>query len=70
MGGRELTKNLVACIDQSGSEKKKKGRKGVSQPGDGEHEGQETTSRGWREGYKSTVEEVSGTEGHADKGVL
>lgn len=50
MGGRELTKNLVACIDQSGSEKKKKGRKGVSQPGDGEHEGQETTSRGWRGG--------------------
>ena len=49
MGGRELTKNLVACIDQSGSEKKK-GRKGGSQPGDGEHEGQETTSRGWRGG--------------------
>ena len=40
---RRLTENFVACMDKSGSEKKK-GRKGASQPGDGEHEGQETTS--------------------------
>ncbi len=41
-----LTENLVACVYEGGGEKKK-GRESASQPGDGEHEGQETTSRGW-----------------------